>query len=181
MDIIKWIKKNNFKDIDGELSDQIDKLSVLQTDKEKLISKIKSYKTNLSSLKESLNIVNGKISKANKKALKSLKVLPIISIGFDARSSTYICIVKYTKSTKSFYLGNESKLKSQLQQFYADDLTPKRIEYIKMQVKMIVSNVISDFINPRSKNIFTSNPKLNFKNVLEKFYESGLWDHWKSV
>ena len=71
MDIIKWIKKNNFKDIDGELSDQIDKLSVLQTDKEKLISKIKSYKTNLRSLKESLDIVNGKISKANKKALKS--------------------------------------------------------------------------------------------------------------
>ena len=101
MDIIKWIKKNNFKDIDGELSDQIDKLSVLQTDKEKLIGKIKSYKTNLSSLKESLDIVNGKISKANKKALKSLKVLPIISIGFDARSSTYICIVKYAKSTKS--------------------------------------------------------------------------------
>tara|TARA_Y200000002_G_C22547381_1_gene606672 strand:+ start:227 stop:772 length:546 start_codon:yes stop_codon:yes gene_type:complete len=181
MDIIKWIKKNNFKDIDGELSDQIDKLSVLQTEKEKLIGKIKSYKTNLNSLKESLDIVNGKISKANKKALKSLKVLPIISIGFDARSSTYICIVKYKKVTKSFYLGNESKLKSQLQQFYADDLTPKRIEYIKMQVKMIVSNVISDFISPKSKNIFTANPKLNFKNVLDKFYESGLWDHWKSV
>ena len=181
MDIIKWIKKNNFKDIDGELSDQIDKLSVLQTDKEKLIGKIKFYKTNLSSLKESLDIVNGKISKANKKALKSLKVLPIISIGFDARSSTYICIVKYKKVTKSFYLGNESKLKSQLQQFYADDLTPKRIEYIKMQVKMIVSNVISDFICPKSKYIFTANPKLNFKNVLDKFYESGLWEHWKSV
>ena len=46
---------------------------------------------------------------------------------------------------------------------------------------MIVSNVISDFINPRSKKIFTVNPKLNFKNVLDKFYESGLWDHWKSV
>ena len=181
MDIIKWIKKNNFKDIDGDLSDQIDKLSVLQTEKEKLIGKIKSYKTNLNSLKESLDIVNGKISKANKKALKSLKVLPIISIGFDARSSTYICIVKYKKVTKSFYLGNESKLKSQLQQFYADDLTPKRIEYIKKQVKMIVSNVISDFISPKSKNIFTANPKLNFKNVLDKFYESGLWDYWKSV
>ena len=118
MDIIKWIKKNNFKDIDGDLSDQIDKLSVLQTDKEKLISKIKSYKTNLSSLKESLDIVNGKISKANKKALKSLKVLPIISVGFDTRSSTYICIVKYKKVTKSFYLGNESKLKNQIQHRY---------------------------------------------------------------
>ena len=122
MDIIKWIKKNNFKDIDDDLSYQIDKLIVLQSDKEKLINKIKSYKTNLKSLKESLDIVNGEISKANKKALKSLKVLPIISIGFDARSSTYICIVKYKNVTKSFYLGNESKLKSQLQQFYLDDL-----------------------------------------------------------
>ena len=37
MDIIKWIKKNNFKDIDEELSDQIDNLNVLQSEKDKLI------------------------------------------------------------------------------------------------------------------------------------------------
>ena len=181
MDIIKWIKKNNFKDIDGELSDQIDKLSVLQTEKEKLIGKIKSYKTTLNSLKESLDIVNGKISKANKKALKSLKVLPIISIGFDARSSTYICIVKYKKATKSFYLGNETKLKSKLQQFYLDDLNTKKIEYVKDEIKMIVSNVISEFINTRTKTIFTESPKLNFTNVLDKYYESNLWEHWRSI
>ena len=166
MDIIKWIKKNNFKDIDDDLSDQIDKLIVLQSDKEKLINKIKSYKTTLKSLKESLDIVNGEIFKVNKKALKSLKVLPIISIGFDARSSTYICIVKYKKATKSFYLGNESKLKSQLQQFYLDDLHTKKIDYVKDEVKMIVSNVISDFINTRTKTIFTESPKLNFTNSI---------------
>ena len=181
MDIIKWIKKNKFKDIDDELSDQIDKLIVLQSDKEKLINKIKSYKTTLKSLKESLDIVNGEISKANKKALKSLKVLPIISIGFDSRSSTYICIVKYKNVTKSFYLGNESKLKSQLQQFYLDDLHTKKIDYVKDEVKMIVSNVISDFINTRTKTIFTESPKLNFTNVLEKYYESNLWEHWRSI
>ena len=181
MYIIKWIKKNNFKDIDEDLSDQIDKLIVLQSDKEKLINKIKSYKTNLKSLKESLDIVNGQISKANKKALKSLKVLPIISIGFDARSSTYICIVKYKKATKSFYLGNEAKLKSRLQQFYLDDLNTKKMDYVKDEIKMIVSNVISDFINTRTKNIFTESPKLNFTNVLDKYYESNLWEHWRSI
>ena len=181
MDIIKWIKKNNFKDIDDELSNQIDKLTLLQSDKEKLINKIKSYKTTLRSLKESLDFVNGEISKANKKALKSLKVLPIISIGFDSRSSTYICIVKYKKATKSFYLGNESKLKSQLQQFYLDDLNTKKIDYVKDEIKMIVSNVISDFINTRTKTIFTESPKLNFANVLDKYYESNLWEHWKSI
>ena len=181
MDIIKWIKKNNFKDIDDELSDQIDKLSVLQSDKEKIINKIKSYKNSLNSLKESLDFVNGEISKVNKKALKSLKVLPIISIGFDSRSSTYICIVKYKKATKSFYLGNESKLKSQLQQFYLDDLNTKKIEYVKDEIKMIVSNVISEFINTRTKTIFTESPKLNFTNVLEKYYESNLWEHWRSI
>ena len=181
MDIIKWIKKNNFKDIDDELSNQIDKLTLLQSDKEKLINKIKSYKTTLRSLKESLDVVNGEISIANKKALKSLKVLPIISIGFDSRSSTYICIVKYKKATKSFYLGNESKLKSQLQQFYLDDLNTKKIDYVKDEIKMIVSNVISDFINTRTKTIFTESPKLNFANVLDKYYESNLWEHWKSI
>ena len=181
MDIIKWIKKNNFKDIDDELSNQIDKLTLLQSDKEKLINKIKSYKSTLRSLKESLDVVNGEISIANKKALKSLKVLPIISIGFDSRSSTYICIVKYKKATKSFYLGNESKLKSQLQQFYLDDLNTKKIEYVKDEIKMIVSNVISDFINTRTKTIFTESPKLNFTNVLDKYYESNLWEHWRSI
>ena len=181
MNIIKWIKKNNFKDIDDELSDQIDKLNVLQSDKEKLINKIKYYKTNLRSLKESLDIVNSKISRVNKKVLKVIKVLPIISIGFDARSSTYICIVKYKNATKSFYLGNESKIKSQLQQFYIDDLNIKKVDYVKDQVKMIVSNVISDFINTRSKRIFTESPKLNFTNVLEKYYESNLWEHWRSI
>ena len=181
MDIIKWIKKNNFKDIDDELSNQIDKLRVLQSDKEKLINKIKSYKTTLRSLKESLDIVNGEISKANKKSLKSLKVLPIISIGFDARSSTYICIVKYKKATKSFYLGNESKVRYRLQQFYLDDLNTKPIGFIKDQVKMIVSNVISEFINTRTKSIFTESPKLNFTNVLDKYYESNLWEHWRKI
>ena len=181
MNIIKWIKKNNFKDIDDELSDQIEKLSVLQSDKEKIINKIKSYKTSLNSLKESLDFVNGEISKVNKKALKSLKVLPIISIGFDTRSSTYICIVKYKKATKSFYLGNESKLKSRLQQFYLEDLNTKKMEFIKEEVKMIVSNVISDFINTRTKSIFTESPKLNFTNVLDKYYESNLWEHWRNI
>ena len=181
MDIIKWIKKNNYKDIDDELSNQIDKLKVLQSDKEKLINKIKSYKTTLRLLKESLDVVDSEISKANKKALKSLKVLPIISIGFDSRSSTYICIVKYKKATKSFYLGNESKLKSQLQQFYLDDLNTKKIDYVKDEVKMIVSNVISDFINIRTKSIFTDAPKLNLTNVLDKYYESNLWEHWRNV
>tara|TARA_B100000242_G_scaffold38727_1_gene23146 strand:+ start:113 stop:658 length:546 start_codon:yes stop_codon:yes gene_type:complete len=181
MDIIKWIKKNNFKDIDDELSDQIEKLSVLQSDKEKIINKIKSYKTSLNSLKESLDFVNGEISKVNKKALKSIKVLPIISIGFDTRSSTYICIVKYKKATKSFYLGNESKLKSRLQQFYLEDLNTKKMEFIKDEVKMIVANVISDFINTRSKTIFTDSTKLNFTNVLDKFYESNLWEHWRNI
>ena len=181
MDIIKWIKKNNFKDIDDELSNEIDKLRLLQSDKKKLINKINSYKNTLRSLKERLDIVNGEISKVNKKALKSLKVLPIISIGFDARSSTYICIVKYKNVTKSFYLGNESKLKSQLQQFYLDDLHTKKIDYVKDEVKMIVSNVISDFINTRTKTIFTESPKLNFTNVLDKYYESNLWEHWRSI
>ena len=181
MNIIKWIKKNNFKDIDDELSVQIDKLSVLQSDKEKIINKIKSYKTSLNSLKETLDFVNGEISKANKKALKSLKVLPIISIGFDTRSSTYICIVKYKKATKSFYLGNESKLKARIQQFYLDDLNTKKMDFIKEEVKMIVSNVISDFINTRTKSIFTESPKLNFTNVLDKYYESNLWEHWRNI
>ena len=181
MDLIKWIEKNSFKRVDQELSVHINKLDSLKSDKEKLITKINSYKISIRNLKEGLETVNSEIDKTNKIALKSLNATPIISIGFDKRSSTYICIVKYKKVTKSFYLGNESKLKNQIQQFYLDDLSTKKIDYIKRQVKMIVSNVISNFINLRSKYIFTDQPKLNFSNVLDKYYESDLWDHWRSI
>ena len=181
MNIIKWIEQNNFKDIDDELSIHIEKLESLKSEKDKLTNKITSYKSTISSLKESLSVVNTQIVKTNKKALKSLKVLPVISIGFDARSSTYICIVKCQKVTKSFYLGNELRLRSQLQQFYLEDLNTKSLAYIKNQVKMIVSNVISHFINTKSKKVFLASPKLNLPNIIDKYYESNLWDHWRSV
>ena len=116
----------------------MEKLSSLNEEKQKLTNKIESHKNNLKSLKEALEIIQKEIDKTNTSALKSLKVLPIISIGFDARSSTYICIVKYKKATKSFYLGNESKIRKQLQQFYNYDLKAKNLEFIKDQVKMIV-------------------------------------------
>ena len=109
MNIVKWIEKNNYKNIDDDLSAQIDKLESLKFDKEKLTNKIKYYKTNIKSLKERLYVVNNEIKKTNKKALKSLKVLPIISIGFDSRSSTYICIVKYKKVTKSLISGSQAQ------------------------------------------------------------------------
>lgn len=181
MNIIKWIEQNNFKDIDDELSIHIEKLESLKSEKDKLTNKITSYKSTISSLKESLSVVNTQIVKTNKKALKSLKVLPVISIGFDARSSTYICIVKCQKATKSFYLGNESRLRTQLQQFYLEDLNTKSLTYIKNQLKMIVSNVISHFINTKSKTVFLASPKLNLANIIDKYYESNLWDHWRSV
>ena len=181
MDIIKWIKKNNFKGVDDDLALELEKLSGLNQEKLKLINKIESYKNNLKSLKDALEIIRKEIDKTNNSALKSLKVLPIISIGFDARSSTYICIVKYKNATKSFYLGNESKVRYRLQQFYLDDLNTKPIGFIKDQVKMIVSNVISEFINTRTKSIFTESPKLNFTNVLDKYYESNLWEHWRNI
>ena len=181
MDIIKWIDKNNFKGVDDNLAIELEKLSSLNQEKKKLTNKIESYKNNLKSLKEALEIIQKEIDKINNSALKSLKVLPIISIGFDSRSSTYICIVKYKKATKSFYLGNESKLKSRLQQFYLEDLNTKKMDFIKDEVKMVVSNVISDFINTRTKSIFCDSPKLNFTNVLDRYYESNLWDHWRNI
>ena len=181
MDIIKWIDKNNFKGVDDNLAIELEKLSSLNQEKKKLTNKIESHKNNLKSLKEALEIIQKEIDKINNSALKSLKVLPIISIGFDSRSSTYICIVKYKKATKSFYLGNESKLKSRLQQFYLEDLNTKKMDFIKDEVKMVVSNVISDFINTRTKSIFCDSPKLNFTNVLDRYYESNLWDHWRNI
>ena len=95
MDIIKWIKKNNFKDIDDELSNHIDKLRVIQSDKEKLINKIKSYKTTLRSLKESLDVVNGEISKSNIVSLGSTlpKLLQIDGKSYEMKGKQKIGVL----------------------------------------------------------------------------------------
>ena len=61
MNIVNWIEKNNYKNIDDDLSAQIDKLESLKFEKEKLTNKIKYYKTNIKSLKESLYLVNNEI------------------------------------------------------------------------------------------------------------------------
>ena len=52
---------------------------------------------------------------------------------------------------------------------------------IKNQLKMIVSNVIAHFINTKSKTVFLASPKLNLANIIDKYYESNLWNHWRSV
>ena len=56
MDIIKWIDKNNFKGVDDNLAIELEKLSSLNEEKQKLTNKIESHKNNLKSLKEALEI-----------------------------------------------------------------------------------------------------------------------------
>ena len=110
------------------------------------------------------------------KQLKSIKKLDqlIVSIGFDKRWSTYNCIVKFKSFNFSFYLGKEVKIKNQIQQFYSVDISKKRIEFIKNEIKQIVSSVVPNYLNK-----YNSKESISFKKIIELYVSSGEWGYWK--
>ena len=105
---------------------------MLKEKKKAIINELKKIKTNKLRLKS---------------FLKNLKKnhIPIVSIGFDKRWSTYNCIIKIKGNSKSFYLGNENGIMNKIQQFYIQDLSKKNIDFIKDAVSSIIRSVVLDF------------------------------------
>lgn len=180
MDILNWIKKSGFQFENDNLNQILDELVELKINKSNNEKKITKYKKELKELYQLLELNKKQIREKNIEATKFFKILPIISIGYDSRSSTYMCIIKYENSIKSFYLGNRDKIIKMIQNYYPQDLSEESDKYIKQQVKMIVSTVINDLLISKSTNIFSKKVKLNFQSIIEKYYETGLWDYWRS-
>lgn len=108
--------------------------------------------------------------------------IPLVSIGYDKRWSTYNCIIKIKGKSKSFYLGNESGIKKKIQQFHKEDLSNAKIDLIKNEVLLIIRSVIMDFFNKEYlKTLSKDEKKLNFKNILNRFFEKGDWIYWSSI
>ena len=81
----------------------------------------------------------------------------------------------------SFYLGNEVKIKDDLQQFYKYNLKSKDMNFVKSELKMIISSIIYNFISTDSELTLKKGKKLSFKNIIQSYSDSGLWDFWKAV
>ena len=179
--MLDWIRKNKFKHSDELVSSAIEKLEYYSKRKNTLLKHKKSLKIKIKRISEDVRTINNKIKDIYSDKLSRFISPPIISIGFDKRSLTYLCIVKLKCNAVSFYLGSESKIKRNLQQFYPYDLDLKNISFLKSELKMIISNVIYDFISSGSELTLKKGKKLNFKNIIESYSQSGLWDFWKAV
>ena len=168
-------------------SSKYDSLNDFQKEKLNEWKSIKIKEKKLKEKKEAINIELKKIKK-NKLKLKSFfknlnkNHIPIVSIGFDKRWSTYNCIIKIKGNSKSFYLGNEKGIKNKIQQFYKKDLSTKKIDYIKKETSLIIRSVVMDFFNKEYlKTLTKEEKKLNFKNILNRYFEKGDWTYWSAV
>ena len=179
--MLDWIRKNKFKHSDELVSSAIEKLEYYSKRKNTLLKHKKSLKIKIKRISEDVLIIDNKIKDIYSDKLSRLINPPIISIGFDKRSHTYLCIIKLKGKAISFYLGSENKIKRMLQQFYPFDLVPKNISFLKSELKMIISNVIYDFISLGPELTLKKGKKLNFKKIIESYSESGLWEFWKAV
>ena len=181
MDILSWIKKTGFQVENDNLNQILDELVEFKINTSKIQTQIIKHKNELKKLNEQLELNKDQVREKNREAMSFFKILPIISIGYDSRSSTYICIIKHENSIKSFYLGNRDKIIKMIQNYYPQNLAEESDKYIKQQVKMIVSTVIYELLIAKSTNILSKNVKLNFQTIIEKYYATGLWDYWRST
>ena len=164
-------------------------VSLNNSQKEKL-KQILSLKVKEKKLKEKKKAIINELKKIKnnklrlKSFLKNLKKnqIPIVSIGFDKRWSTYNCIIKIKGNSKSFYLGNENGIVNKIQQFYIQDLSKKNIDFIKDAVSSIIRSVVLDFYDKEYlKTLSKDEQKLNFKNILDRYFEKGDWTYWRDA
>ena len=179
--MLNWIKKNKIKISDKQLASAIEKLEFHNKCKSSLLKKKKSLKTQIKRVTQDIAIIDNKVKDIVSQNLSAFIKPPIVSIGFDKRSATYICIIKFKQKALSFYIGNETKIKKDLQQFYSHNLNSKDMNFVKSELKMIISNVIYNFISTDPELNLKKRKKLNFTNIIQSYSDSGLWDFWKAV
>ena len=110
---------------------------------EKILDKEKVLKKSLSKLnKEKVKLKNEYLELVNERKKISSQVKKIhnktfitISIVFDKRWKTYICIFKNSESQKSLYLGKHDLIVNTLSQYYRKDEFENSIEFLKSELK----------------------------------------------
>ena len=152
----------------------------LKAQKKKLSKKRKKTNINLQPIKEKIETIEQKQYKL-KPSLKKLKkdFIPTVSIGYDKRWSTYICIIKIKGGSKSFYLGKEEDIKKKISVFFKEDIADMDIDLLKKETLKIVRNVIGDFLlNAFNREKQKGKKKISFENIINRYIEKGDWDYW---
>ena len=143
-----------------------------------LIKSLAKSRKKTKKVKEKLNKVQIKKKEIIKKIKSINKTLFTSStIVCDKRWNSYICIFKNSESQKSLYLGSHKSIIKALTPFYSKDEFEDSQEFLKKELKKIISTVQDKLIKHNVNNEITFK-KNKLKNIVELYAESGKWDYW---
>ena len=143
-----------------------------------LIKSLTKFRKKTKKVKEKLN----KVQIKKKEIIENIKsinktLFTSSTIVCDKRWNSYICIFKNSESQKSLYLGNHKSIIKALAPFYPKDEFKDSQEFLKEELKKIISTVQDKLIKYNNNNEITFK-KNKLKNIVKLYAESGKWDYW---
>tara|TARA_B100000900_G_scaffold402113_1_gene407614 strand:+ start:1589 stop:2125 length:537 start_codon:yes stop_codon:yes gene_type:complete len=176
---LKKINLNNLDKIDNKHIALINDYNQLIKKEKKLLKSIKKLrqkqKIKNELLKEIIinrNLLLGKLKK------KKINLFTRVSVVYDKRWDTYICIFKNSKHQKSFYLGTHKVLLKLLSPYYQDEITAS-IPFLKNELKIILNTLKTKIIKVSADGIISLN-NLKVIDLIELYSETGNWKYWSS-
>ena len=167
---IKSLKKS-----DQNLILNYDQILAKENQLKKSIKKITKQKIKLKNEYEELISERKKISNQVKTIYN--KTFTTISVVFDKRWKTYICIFKNSGSQKSLYLGKHDLILETIKQYYRNDEFDNSVDFLKTELKRILVSIQSKILSITTDNkIIIKKKKL--ENIIQLYEESGNWDYW---
>ena len=126
-----------------------------QSSKEKAVKKKKEDQHKTSGDKEKIETIERRQYKL-KPSLKKLKkdFIPTVSIGYDKRWSTYICIIKIKGGSKSFYLGKEEDIKKRVLYTNASFFRTRHQDTIEEWQFDISYPLVKSFIDTNGRSLY---------------------------
>ena len=143
-----------------------------------LIKSLTKFRKKSKKVKEKLN----KVQIKKKEIIENIKsinktLFTSSTVVCDKRWNSYICIFKNSESQKSLYLGNHKSIIKALAPFYPKDEFKDSQEFLKEELKKIISTVQDKLIKYNNNNEITFK-KNKLKNIVKLYAESGKWDYW---
>jgi len=178
MEKLKRISQEKFDSLKKDEKDLL--LTYYKTyEKENKLSKsLSKSRKKIKKVKEKLNNIQIKKKEILEKIKSTNKSLFTTStIVCDKRWNSYICIFKNSESQKSLYLGNHKSIIKALTPFYSKEELNDSQDFLKKELKKIISTVQDKLIKHNDNNEITFK-KNKFKSIIELYAESGKWDYW---
>ena len=178
MEKLKRISQEKFDSLKKDEKDLL--LIYYKTyEKENKLSKsLSKSRKKIKKVKEKLNNIQIKKKEILEKIKSTNKSLFTTStIVCDKRWNSYICIFKNSESQKSLYLGNHKSIIKALRPFYSKEELNDSQDFLKKELKKIISTVQDKLIKHNDNNEITFK-KNKLKSIVELYAESGKWDYW---